>query len=148
MTTPHNPAAAIPAAAAAISTTLAKGGSCEEAATAALEAAAPYAGDISAAQLVILMTTPGVMDAYHGWMHGFHGLRTEDCDCSDHASEIYQAGFRLGAGDPGKPERDEADRRWREWKPDQGQSGGGGTFGANPGDSLAIDEVARADGDV
>jgi hypothetical protein len=144
MTTPRNPAAAIPAAAAAISTTLAKGGSCEEAATAALEAAAPYAGDISAAQLVILMTTPGVIDAYHGWMHGFHGLRTEGCDCCDHASEIYQAGFRLGVDDPGKPERDEAERRWREWKPDPDQS----AFGANPGDSLSIDEVARADGDT
>jgi hypothetical protein len=90
-------------------------------ARAALTAAAPLlaeAKDLSAAaSLHVLMSTPGVMDTYNGWMHGYHGNPAEGCECCGHDSDSYRAGFKLGEADPDKPAADEAKRRWQEWKP-------------------------------
>lgn len=68
------------------------------------------------AELARLMEIPGALEAYHGWMHGFHGFPFEGCGMTDlgpHEGPEFEVGMERGRSDPRKPARDEAERRQR-----------------------------------
>lgn len=51
------------------------------------------------AELARLMAIPGVLDQYHGYMHGFHGFPFEDCDMAGigpHEGAHFEAGLEYG----------------------------------------------------
>lgn len=62
-----------------------------------------------AAELARLMKIPGALEAYHGYMHGFHGFPYEGCDMTDlgpHEGPAFEAGLergRCGAVESGLP---------------------------------------------
>lgn len=60
---------------------------------------AEQAGD----SLAELMQVPGALEAYHGWMHGFHGFPFAGCDMTDlgpHDGPHFEAGLERGRDDP------------------------------------------------
>ena len=51
------------------------------------------------AELARLMAIPGALEAYHGWMHGFHGFPFEGCDMTGlgpHEGPDFEAGMERG----------------------------------------------------
>ena len=50
-------------------------------------------------ELTRLMAIPGALEAYHGYMHGFHGTPYEDCTMTDigpHEGPDFEAGLERG----------------------------------------------------
>ena len=74
------------------------------------EAAKP--GD-DEAELARLMKIPGTLEAYHGYMHGFHGFPFEGCDMTDigpHEGPDFEAGLERGRMRSGRIERSEVEQ--------------------------------------